>query len=222
MYSSANVRSEIVARETRRRGWQRAATIALVGALTMIPSMGSGMAAQEPVDDLVADAVPSPCDFATGGGFVVLDGSKKANFGAHGGCKNGDFWGHVNYVDHAVGLHVSSLEVTGYVQPFGAASNVRDVCGIARTNLDEDPVYFRVRLIDNGEPGTLDQFGIRLSNGYHVSPRYLSAGGKGGGDVQLHLPNPSTIPPLVEPTLAEMCHGVAAPGGSGGGGDIVD
>jgi hypothetical protein len=202
------------------RGWlKRAGLGALVAALMMLPSTGSRIAAQEAVDDPFEDAIPNPCDFSTGGGFVVLDSLKKANFGAHGGCKNGAFWGHVNYVDHAVGLHVSSLEITGYVQPFDQPSNVRDICGIATTNLDENPVYFRVRMIDNGEPGTLDQFGIRLSNGYDVSPRYLSAGGKGGGDVQLHLPNPSTIAPVVVPTLAEMCHGVQAPGSSGGGVD---
>jgi hypothetical protein len=167
--------------------------------------------------------VPTPCDFATSGGFIALDSGKKASFGAHGGCKNAEFWGHVNYVDHETGLHVSSLEVTGYVQPLANPNpNVRDICGIAATNRDSAPVYFRVRLIDNGEPGTLDQFGIRLSNGYHVSTRLLSAQGKGGGDVQVHLPNNSTIAPDVIPTLAEMCYGLAAPGAPGGGGGDVD
>lgn len=40
-----------------------------------------------------SDAVPYPCDFATSGGLVFADSGKKANFGAHGGCKNGEFWG---------------------------------------------------------------------------------------------------------------------------------
>ena len=33
-----------------------------------------------------AQAVPDPCDFITGGGFVLTNDGAKANFGAHGGC----------------------------------------------------------------------------------------------------------------------------------------
>lgn len=74
-----------------------------------------------------------------------------ANCGAHGGCKNGAFWGHVNYVDHstAPGYHVDSTEITGYLMDAGSPT-ARDICGIARTNLGKT-VRFRVRLIDNGE-----------------------------------------------------------------------
>jgi hypothetical protein len=167
-------------------------------------------------------AVPNPCDFATSGGFVLLDSGTKASFGAHGGCKNGEFWGNVNYIDHATGLHVTSLEVTGYVQPFDVPNpNVRDICGIATTNRDAGPVFFRVRVIDNGEPGTADQFGIRLSSGYDVSTRGVLS--QGHGDVQLHEPNASTTAPADPPSFADMCHGVRAPGASGGGGDdIID
>ncbi len=62
--------------------------------------------------------VPSPCDFTTGGGFILIapgtafnlaglpESGQKANFGLVGGCKNGGFFGHVNYVDHNNGLHV--------------------------------------------------------------------------------------------------------------------
>jgi hypothetical protein len=63
-------------------------------------------------------AVPSPCDFVTSGGFVLTDGGKEANFGAHGGCKNDGFWGHLNYVDHGTDYHVDSVEITGYLTPF--------------------------------------------------------------------------------------------------------
>lgn len=42
---------------------------------------------------------PSPCDFTTSGGDVVSDVRKRMSFGAHGGCKNGELWGHVNFVD---------------------------------------------------------------------------------------------------------------------------
>jgi hypothetical protein len=170
-----------------------------------------------------AHFVPQPCDFVTSGGFV-FEGDPategRDTFGAHGGCKqNGPdapFWGHVNYVDHngdngTVPFHVDSTRITGYLcDP--AFPNARDICGVARTNASGDPVFFRVRLIDNGE-GTnaicKDEFGIRLSTGYVVSTRRLAAGGPGGGNVQLHKDNPSTVGPTGDESL---CNGVENPG----------
>lgn len=158
-----------------------------------------------------AHFVPVPCDFITGGGFVFKDSGAMANFGAHGGCKNGAFWGHVNYVDHETspGYHVDSTEITGYLMD-APLPNARDICGIARTNHDET-VRFRVRMVDNGEPGTSDMFGIRLSNGYHVSTRLLGGGGPGGGNIQLHGPNPSTTGPVPAPDEATMCGDLPPP-----------
>ena len=49
----------------------------------------------------------------------------KANFGAHGGCKDGAFWGHVNFIDHG-----GYLETT----PYGArSSRLRDISRSTRT-----------------------------------------------------------------------------------------
>lgn len=157
-------------------------------------------------------SVPSPCDFVTSGGFVLKDSGKKATFGAHGGCKHGEFWGHLNFVDHETGYSVESLEITGYASSAATGPTTRDICGSATTNGAEgQPVYFRVRLVDNGEPGLADQFGIRLSNNYWIPTRLLNRGQKGGGDVQLHEPNPSTTGPDPSPDEATMCNGVAAP-----------
>jgi hypothetical protein len=161
-----------------------------------------------------AHFVPAPCDFITGGGFIITDSGAKANFGSHGGCKNGAFWGHVNYVDHggyngAAPYHVDSTEITGYLfDP--SFPNARDICGFARTNLGET-VRFRVRMEDNGEPGRDDRFGIRLSNGYLVRPRLLADGGPGGGNIQLHKPNPSTTGPNPSPDETTMCGGLVTP-----------
>ena len=163
--------------------------------------------------------MPTPCDFITGGGFVFTDWPSRANFGSHGGCKNGGFWGHVNYVDHRefMGVepyHVNSTQITGYLKSDNPAHpNAREICGYARTNADEpQPVRFRVRMEDNGEPGRDDRFGIRLSNGYVVTTRYLADGGPGGGNIQLHKANPSTTGPNPPPSEFAMCGGVASPG----------
>jgi hypothetical protein len=163
---------------------------------------------------LGAHWVPAPCDFITGGGFIFLDSGARANFGSHGGCKNGAFWGHVNYVDHGGyngerPYHVRSTEITGYLFD-ETAPNARDICGWATTNAGET-VRFRVRMEDNGEPGINDRYGIRLSNGYLVTTRNLAQGGPGGGNIQLHKPNPSTTGPQPPPSESEMCGELATP-----------
>jgi hypothetical protein len=155
-----------------------------------------------------AHFVPVPCDFITGGGFIFSNEGDRVNFGAHGGCKNGEFWGHVNFVHRfpSGNYHVDSIEITGYLfDP--AFPNARDICGFARTSLGET-VRFRIRMEDNGEPGEgVDRLGIRLSNGYFLFTRPIS-----GGNIQLHKPNPSTFGPSPSPDEATMCGGLATPG----------
>ena len=160
-------------------------------------------------------AQPTPrCDSISGGGFVITN-ETEANFGAHGGCKDGVFWGHVNFVDHGGYLgttpyHVRSVEITGYIE---IDTNVRDICGIAVTNADEpQPVYFRVRMVGDREHGTSETFGIRLSNDYHMTRRTLGNGGPGGGNIRIHNSNPSNTGPDPMPDEA-MCAGVSAPSG---------
>lgn len=163
-------------------------------------------------------AHPTPCDFLTGGGFIITTASglhepAKANFGIGGGCKHGSpTWGHLNYIDHGNGLHVHWTAITAYLaegdglgdtrtdpktkQPLGT----RLICGTARTNQLGD-VDFMVRAEDNGEPGVNDEFDIRLAKDGVVvystenepPPYTLNDGNGGGGNIQLHKPNPSTF-----------------------------
>ncbi len=168
--------------------------------------------------------VPSPCDFTTGGGWIRIaeESDQKANFGLVGGCKNGGFFGHVNYVDHNNGLHVSSDSITGYVNPCPGcsppeANNARDICGTADASIQGTPAgtfLFRVRTIDaeqQSSPPPKDKFGIELrtlddtTTVYLVPTRCLasdsptgdvttcSSVNPGGGDIELHKPNPSTF-----------------------------
>jgi hypothetical protein len=162
------------------------------------------------------DAHVYPCDFLTGGGWILTTASgthdeAKANFGVGGGCKHGSpTWGHLEYHDHGNGLNAHWLTITAYMmegdsapatdpktkQPIGT----RLICGTARTNLYGE-VDFLVRATDAGEPGTSDEFDIRLARmGVIVyatdnepgAPNKLGGGGGGGGNIQLHKPNPST------------------------------
>jgi hypothetical protein len=154
-----------------------------------------------------AHFVPAPCDFITGGGWITGNSGQFINFGAHGGCKHGQFWGHVNVLDHSTNPpgHLRSTSITGYLMD-PAFPNARDICGTGVLN-DGQTVSFRVRMEDNGEPGRgVDRFGVRLSNGYDQSTRLL-----GGGNIQLHKPNPSTTGPSPAPTEAQMCGTLATP-----------
>ena len=160
-----------------------------------------------------AHVMPAPCDFTTGGGFVITDSGNHANFGLVGGCKHGGYFGHVNFVDHDTagtfaGLHLSSVSIDGYFEPFDG-SNVRDICGTANTNLF-GTVKFRARTEDNGEPGNgVDKFGLKITG---VSPPFtgvpavvVSTRLLAGGNIQLHKPNNSTTGPSTPPDEITAC-----------------
>jgi len=163
-----------------------------------------------------ADAhwVQAPCDFITAGGYVFKDNFQQANFGAHGGCKNGKFWGNVNVVDHENQFHMKSTRITGYLYD-PEAPTARDICGFARINEQEQEVMFRIRLVDNGEPGKNDEMGLTIDNWYHttgprfykISSRKLANGEGGGGNVQLHKHNNSNSagPGFFELKEWQMC-----------------
>jgi len=165
---------------------------------------------------------PSACDFLTGGGWIVYHGAK-GTFGVGGGCKHGSgvipgvpYWGHLEYIDHGIGLNVHATSITAYIfqdigvdfdpqtgKPVGA----RIICGTARTDMFGD-ASFAVRAQDLGEPGVNDNFDIRVTSSdgstvfydttnecrWHFlgSTAPCAAGNGGGGNIQLHKPNPST------------------------------
>lgn len=122
---------------------------------------------------------PGGCgDFVTGGGWIIgTPSGAKGNFGVAGGIKNGQFWGHLTYIDHANGMKVKHTAVTGYaVDPDDADCRIIDYL----VTINDQPGTARVRVCDKGEPGRNDSFAISLSNGY-------SAGGNlAGGNIQLH------------------------------------
>jgi len=128
---------------------------------------------------------PECHDFVTGGGFIAVPGGR-ANFGFNAGIKPNAIApdGHLNYVDHATGMHVKSINVANYT-PTGATS--RSFGGDAEVNGQAGFTYI-VDVADNGEPGHhQDTFRIRLP-----SIGYDSGAGKTleGGNIQLHKPCP--------------------------------
>lgn len=168
---------------------------------------------------LVSTSAAAHCDFITGGGWIITEGyaahspgshaPAKGTFGAGGGCKHGDEWGHLEYHDHGNGLNVHWLTITYYNQFPGTTDTgaendpkregSRLICGTARTNL-YDEVDFAMEMADRGEPGVDDVFRLRLTkSGIGVvystecdANHTLGGTGPGGGNIQLHKPNPST------------------------------
>ena len=119
----------------------------------------------------------SPKDFVTGGGWITTPAGGRGTFGVAGGIKNGGFWGHLTYIDHATGLKVKGTGVTAY-EATGPTS--RHIEGTAEIN--GAPGTYSVDVADNGEPGRNDTFEVTLSNGYSASGRLE------GGNIQLHRP----------------------------------
>lgn len=170
---------------------------------------------------LVSFSAAAHCDKITGGGWIITEGyprgshaPAKGTFGAAGGCKHEDLWGHLEYHDHGNGLNVHWLTITAYgvfpgTTDDGAENDPkregsRLVCGTARTNMFGD-VDFAMEMADRGEPGVDDVFRLRLTKSgtglvYTTecdANHTLGGTGPGGGNIQLHKPNPSTtFPPL--------------------------
>ena len=155
-------------------------------------------------DSAVAQAQP-PCDFVTGGGFIVRDSGDNANFGVAGSCKDEFSWGHLEYVDHSYTppLNVHWTSITAYLGPGCGQTDPSDpttrcICGTATSNMFGD-VEFGVVLHDVDEPGVNDVFKIRLIKPDGSvwttegdSDNTLGGSGPGGGNIQLHEPDPSS------------------------------
>jgi hypothetical protein len=127
------------------------------------------------------------CGKVTGGGWIFSSGQEKASFGVSGGTMGDGFWGHLNYIDHATGLHVRSTAVTDYEQDSTNANG-----RIIRYNvlIGTGTGTAVVRVVDNGEPGARDLFEITLSTGYTARGE-LGGGRPGGGNIQLHKCTPA-------------------------------
>lgn len=119
---------------------------------------------------------PAERDFVTGGGWIA-DATRR-NFAVAGGIKNGDYWGHLLYIDHTrpEPLKVKGTAVTLYQVTGPTTRHIEGTClinGAAGTYI--------VDLEDLNEPGKgADSFALTLSNGY------TAFGKLAGGNLQIH------------------------------------
>ena len=139
------------------------------------------------------------CDFISGGGRVPgITVAEPANFGLHGGCKHGAYWGHVNVLDKGFGPppgHLKSTRITAYL----VDGNARHICGEGEVVKDATgerfSAKFHAKVEDNAQGGVADRFGIVIEDEdgdvrYHLIMRPLT-----GGNIERHKEKRSTIAP---------------------------
>src|SRR5258706_8712837 len=131
------------------------ALISLFAAAAAIEGIGAPSTAS-------AFHLPAPCDTITASGTVMKASGGTVSFAATGGCKNGQFWGSLTFTDMETGLQLSSTHITRYLWD-PAMPNAREICGVGVRG-DGGDSMFRVRLVDNGEPGRNDRFGVATDN----------------------------------------------------------
>lgn len=111
----------------------------------------------------------TPCSVNGGG---ILDGQR--NFGLNARFSGSRLHGQVNFLDHGLGLHVRSRELSSLVCS-GTSATLR---GTADT--DAGPQQFRIDVNDAGEPGRSDTFTIQL-----FPSGYTATGTLRGGNIQV-------------------------------------
>jgi hypothetical protein len=121
-------------------------------------------------------ALAQKVDKVTAGGFITgTPSAARGNFGLNVRDTAAPS-GHLNYVDHGIGIHVSSTAITTYTivnattRTFTGTCTIDGVAGFT----------FTCTVVDVGEPGTSDTFSLSLSSGYAASGTLV------GGNVQVH------------------------------------
>lgn len=147
----------------------------------LLAECGGGIAISQDCGATNPPSNPVECDdFVTGGGWIVGPTGAKANFGVHGGIRNGHFWGGLNFLDHKTRMHVKSTAATDYTHVSSVGRQIK-----FNVNIDGRPGTAVVTVYDNGEPGRNDVFQIQLSTGYQAVGD-LGGARPGGGNLQLH------------------------------------
>jgi hypothetical protein len=173
---------KVVLNEQGSQVFNRSGDISVTALHVIIPGTADVRVASASADVNCAGRSCTGGDFVTGGGRITTPSGSKANFGVAGGIRNGAFWGHLVYIDHAnTGPKVKGTEVTAY---FGEG-NTRVIQGKAEVN-GKDGHTYEVRVTDNGEPGRNDTFSITVSLSGSVV--YAASGPLEGGNIQLHRP----------------------------------
>jgi hypothetical protein len=150
------------------------------------------------IDDIKYSCPDDPCmppppptadadDWFTGGGFMFdTPSGVKATYGVGGGFKNGAFWGHLNYIDHATGMHFHGTSVTAYSVIGPTSRHTEGTCKLGQA----EGYTYKLDIADNGEPGTADKLRIEVrdsaGNLVYAADGFSGTRVVDGGNLQLH------------------------------------
>ena len=119
----------------------------------------------------------------TNGGWFVASNGDRASFGGNARvAADGSVAGQQEYGDHgpAQARNVHSIELTATT----CSDDLTTATIFGTATVDGSGTFaFRIDVIDMGEPGTNDSYGILMSDGYASGQRQLQ-----GGNVQIHKP----------------------------------
>jgi hypothetical protein len=127
--------------------------------------------------------------FTTGGGRVVREGGVVSEFGFNVKyLRNGNTQGQMIFIEHRGGgdMTVKSNAMDSLSIVNGAGGGTAVILGRATLN-GVGNYRFRTIVLDNGEPGTNDQFGLQVTNpaGEIVTDLTFSPITLSGGNVQV-------------------------------------
>ncbi|WP_345985407.1 choice-of-anchor P family protein [Sulfurimonas sp. HSL-1656] len=111
--------------------------------------------------------------FVTGGG-TIGHGNDSASFASFGFNARPDK-GHINVVDHDLGVHIQGYSVSS----FNVSGTCATFSGMAKVDHQSGYTY-TAEVCDNGEPGDTDTFSVSVTSGY------ANSGVLTGGNIQLH------------------------------------
>ena len=137
-------------------------------------------------DAFVAKIVQSTafCEVTiTNGGWIIANNGDRANFGGNAKV-SGDgstVTGNEEYQDKGPAQPMNVHSITLLATTCSADLKTATIYGTATIN-GSGTFSFRIDVVDMGEPGTNDAYGIILSNGYASGQHQLQ-----GGNVQIHM-----------------------------------
>jgi hypothetical protein len=137
-------------------------------------SAGSSDAFIAKIVDVVLPPPPTVGKVTGGGSIDVVNGSGTFGFIVQRQAVDASVQGQLQYVNHASGAKVYSVEFTS----FAIAGNTATFGGVC--TLNKAPCTFNVQVQDNGEPGTNDVFVITVNAGPSEGGTLRS------GNIQIH------------------------------------
>ncbi len=172
--------------ELQAVGAEGSTTPLMLNVITLVDANGTSRLPATIINGTVTIAAP-PKGNVTGGGWIVSPitpvpkNNNKATFGFIAHFVNGNAIpsGNLEYTDHVIGMkvlgNVTALSVN-------KTTMTATFSGIAKVN-GEGGFAYTVTVVDNGEPGRMDTFGIKIPGKNYVASAKL-----GGGNIQIQDP----------------------------------